>query len=72
MIFETVSSGGCRSYLVGCEETCAAVLIDPELSQLERYKALVAKHGLRVHYLIDPLSTPHCAIIAASACHNSS
>ena len=53
MIFETVSSGGCRSYLVGCEETCAAVLIDPELSQLDRYKALAAKHGLRVHYLID-------------------
>ena len=53
MIFESVSSGGCRSYLVGCEETCAAVLIDPELSQLDRYKALAAKHGLRVHYLID-------------------
>ncbi|HTC43942.1 MAG TPA: MBL fold metallo-hydrolase [Steroidobacteraceae bacterium] len=53
MIFETVSSGGCRSYLVGCEETCAAVLIDPELSQLDRYKALAAKDGLRIHYLID-------------------
>jgi glyoxylase-like metal-dependent hydrolase (beta-lactamase superfamily II)/rhodanese-related sulfurtransferase len=53
VIFETVSSGGCRSYLVGCEETCAAVLIDPELSQLDRYKALAAKDGLRIHYLID-------------------
>jgi glyoxylase-like metal-dependent hydrolase (beta-lactamase superfamily II)/rhodanese-related sulfurtransferase len=38
---------------VGCEETCAAVLIDPELSQLDRYKALAAKDGLRIHYLID-------------------
>ena len=53
MIFETVSTGGCRSYLVGCEETCAAALIDPELSQLDRYKALAARDGLRVHYLID-------------------
>jgi glyoxylase-like metal-dependent hydrolase (beta-lactamase superfamily II)/rhodanese-related sulfurtransferase len=53
MIFETVSSGGCRSYLLGCEETCAAALIDPELSQLDRYRVLAAKHGLRVHYLID-------------------
>jgi glyoxylase-like metal-dependent hydrolase (beta-lactamase superfamily II)/rhodanese-related sulfurtransferase len=53
MIFETVSSGGCRSYLVGCGETCAAVLIDPELSQLDRYKALAAREGLRIHYLID-------------------
>jgi rhodanese-related sulfurtransferase len=31
MIFETVVSGGCRSYVVGCEGTCAAALIDPEL-----------------------------------------
>jgi glyoxylase-like metal-dependent hydrolase (beta-lactamase superfamily II) len=48
-----VSSGGCRSYLVGCGETCAAVLIDPELSQLDRYKALAARDGLRVRYVID-------------------
>ncbi len=53
MIFETASSGGCRSYLLGCDETCAAALIDPELSQLDRYRVLAAKHGLRVHYLID-------------------
>ena len=53
MIFETVSSGGCRSYLVGCDETCAAALIDPELSQIDRYHALAARHGLRFHYLVD-------------------
>ena len=53
MIFESVSTGGCRSYLVGCEESCAAVLIDPELSQIDRYIALSARHGLRFHYLID-------------------
>ena len=53
MIFETVSSGGCRSYLLGCGDTCAAVVIDPELSQLDRYKALAAREGLRIHYLID-------------------
>jgi glyoxylase-like metal-dependent hydrolase (beta-lactamase superfamily II) len=53
MIFDTVASGGCRSYLIGCEETCAAALIDPELSQLDRYKALLARHGLQVRYLID-------------------
>ncbi len=53
MIFETVSSGGCRSYLLGCDETCAAALIDPELSQIDRYHALAARHGLRFHYLVD-------------------
>jgi glyoxylase-like metal-dependent hydrolase (beta-lactamase superfamily II)/rhodanese-related sulfurtransferase len=53
MIFETVLSGGCRSYLIGCGETCAAALIDPELSQLDRYQALTARDGLRIRYLID-------------------
>jgi glyoxylase-like metal-dependent hydrolase (beta-lactamase superfamily II)/rhodanese-related sulfurtransferase len=53
MIFETVSAGGCRSYLLGCEESCAAALIDPELSQMDRYQALALKHGVRVRYLID-------------------
>ena len=53
MIFETVSTGGCRSYLIGCGETCAAALIDPNMSQIDRYKALAARDGLRIHYLID-------------------
>ncbi len=53
MIFESVFVGGCRSYLVGCEQSCAAVLIDPELSQIDRYKALAARDGLRFHYVID-------------------
>jgi len=53
MIFEAVASGGCRSYVIGCEETCAAALIDPELSQVNRYIALAAKDGLRIRYVID-------------------
>jgi uncharacterized glyoxalase superfamily metalloenzyme YdcJ len=53
MIFEAVSSGGCRSYLIGCEETCAAALIDPELSQIDRYRSLTARDGLCIRYLID-------------------
>ena len=53
MIFEAVATGGCRSYLVGCDETCAAALIDPELSQIDRYIALAARHGLRIRYLVD-------------------
>jgi hypothetical protein len=36
MLFETVSCGGCRSYVIGCEKSCAAALIDPELSQIDR------------------------------------
>lgn len=53
MIFEQISTGGCRSYLVGCPDTCAAAVIDPEISQTDRYLALAARDGLRIHYLID-------------------
>jgi glyoxylase-like metal-dependent hydrolase (beta-lactamase superfamily II)/rhodanese-related sulfurtransferase len=53
MIFEQVPTGGCQSYLVGCEQTCAAALIDPEVSQIDRYLALAARDGLRIRFLID-------------------
>jgi glyoxylase-like metal-dependent hydrolase (beta-lactamase superfamily II)/rhodanese-related sulfurtransferase len=53
MIFESIVSGGCRSYLIGCADTCAAALIDPELDQLDRYLALASRDGLRIRYLID-------------------
>ena len=53
MIFEQVTTGGCQSYLVGCRETRAAALIDPEISQLDHYLALAARDGLRIRYLID-------------------
>ncbi|MGI9026693.1 MAG: MBL fold metallo-hydrolase [Burkholderiaceae bacterium] len=53
MIFEQIATGGCQSYLIGCEETCAAALIDPEASQIDRYLALAARDGLRIHFAID-------------------
>lgn len=53
MIFEQLAAGGCQSYLIGCTDTCAAALIDPEISLLDRYLGLIAKDGLRLHYLID-------------------
>jgi glyoxylase-like metal-dependent hydrolase (beta-lactamase superfamily II)/rhodanese-related sulfurtransferase len=53
MIFEQVESGGCRSYLIGCEATCAAALIDPEVSKIDRYLALASRDGLRIHFVID-------------------
>lgn len=53
MIFEQVAAGGCQSYLLGCGETCAAAVIDPEISRIDRYLALAARDGLRIHYLID-------------------
>lgn len=53
MIFEPVPTGGCQSYLLGCDETRAAVLIDPEITQLDRYLGLAAHNGLHVRYLLD-------------------
>ena len=53
MIFEQIATGGCQSYIVGCETTYAAALIDPELSQIDHYRGLCAQHGLTVKYVID-------------------
>jgi glyoxylase-like metal-dependent hydrolase (beta-lactamase superfamily II) len=53
MIFEQIATGGCQSYVVGCPEACAGVLIDPELRQVDRYLASAAREGLRVRYCID-------------------
>jgi glyoxylase-like metal-dependent hydrolase (beta-lactamase superfamily II) len=53
VIFESFSAGGCRSYLVGCADSCAGVLVDPEISLIDRYLAIAARDGLRIHYLVD-------------------
>jgi glyoxylase-like metal-dependent hydrolase (beta-lactamase superfamily II)/rhodanese-related sulfurtransferase len=53
VLFEHVRTEGCQSYLVGCGETCSAAVIDPEASQVDRYLALAARDGLRIHYVID-------------------
>ena len=48
MIFEQIATGGCQSYLLGCPDTFAAVLIDPaqqdqtSLARLFRAAAFVA------------------------------
>jgi glyoxylase-like metal-dependent hydrolase (beta-lactamase superfamily II)/rhodanese-related sulfurtransferase len=53
MIFEEIRTGGCCSYIVACGETCAGVVVDPELSQIDRTLGLIAKTGIRVHYVVD-------------------
>lgn len=53
MIFEQIAIGGCQSYIVGCEETCVAALIDPEIRAIDRYHAIAARDGLRIRYVID-------------------
>ena len=53
MFFEEIRTGGCCSYVIACSETCAGVVVDPELSQIDRTLALAAKAGVRIHYVID-------------------
>lgn len=53
MIFEQIATGGCQSYLIGCNESSGAALIDPEISQIDHYIALAARDGLRIRYVID-------------------
>lgn len=53
MIFEQIAIGSCQSYIVGCEETCVAALIDPEIRAIDRYQAIAARDGLRIRYVID-------------------
>jgi len=52
--FEAIrSERGCVSYLIGCEKTRAAIVVDPTDEQIDRYLALAASHGLRIRYLLD-------------------
>jgi glyoxylase-like metal-dependent hydrolase (beta-lactamase superfamily II) len=54
MHFESVlTERGCVSYLLGCEKTSAAIAIDPDLAQVDRYLALAAQRGLRIRWLLD-------------------
>ena len=53
MIFEQIATGGCQSYLLGCGESHAAVLIDPNLQQMDYYQGLAARDGLRIRYVLD-------------------
>ena len=53
MLFEQIRCGGCLSYLIGCDETCGAMIVDPHLDQLDRYVALATERGMRIHYVAE-------------------
>ena len=51
MIFEQIATGGCRSYLIGCADTCGAALIDPELTPDRPLHGAGGADGLRIRYV---------------------
>lgn len=53
MFFRELNRGQCKTYLLACERTRRAVLIDPLRENTGRYIAVAAYHGLRIEYVID-------------------
>ena len=53
MMFRELNRGKCKTYLVACEETGSAALVDPVREKIERYLAILAYHHLRLETVID-------------------
>ncbi len=53
MIFRELNLGKCKTYLIACENTHRAVLVDPVREKIDRYLALLGYHGLKLDDLID-------------------
>jgi glyoxylase-like metal-dependent hydrolase (beta-lactamase superfamily II)/rhodanese-related sulfurtransferase len=53
MFFREVNRGKCKTYLVACERTRAAALLDPVRDRVDLYVALLAYHGYRLEYAVD-------------------
>lgn len=53
MIFESFLAGGCKSYLLGCSASHAAVLIDPEISLVDHYLGAASRLGVHIRYVVD-------------------
>lgn len=53
MFCRELNRGKCKTYLLACERTRQAVLIDPLKENTGRYLAVATYHGFRLNYLID-------------------
>lgn len=53
MFYRELNRGKCKTYMLACERTRHAVLIDPLKENTGRYIAVAAYHGFRLDYLID-------------------
>jgi len=53
MFFLEVNRGKCKTYLVGCERTRKALLIDPVKEKVDRYIAALAYYGFRLEHVVD-------------------
>ena len=51
--FPELNHGKCKTYLVACERTRKALLIDPVRDNISRYLAFLAYHQLRLDAILD-------------------
>jgi sulfur dioxygenase len=53
MMFHELNRGKCKTYLLACEETGKAVLIDPLRERVDRYLAILAYYRCTLELIID-------------------
>ena len=53
MFFHELNRGNCKTYMLGCERTREALVIDPLKENTGRYLAVAAYFGLRIKYVLD-------------------
>ena len=53
MFFRELNRGACKTYMLGCERTRQALVIDPLKENTGRYLAVAAYFGLRINYVLD-------------------
>jgi sulfur dioxygenase len=53
MIFQELNGAQCKTYLLACERTRKALLVDPRRENIERYLAFLAYRGLTLDALLD-------------------
>jgi len=53
MFFRELNRANCKTYMLGCERTRQALVIDPIKENTGRYLAVAAYSGLRINYVLD-------------------
>jgi glyoxylase-like metal-dependent hydrolase (beta-lactamase superfamily II)/rhodanese-related sulfurtransferase len=53
MLFRELNRSKCKTYLVACERTNKAALIDPQREKVDRYLAVLAYYGCKLDAIID-------------------
>src|ERR687884_2287645 len=53
MLFRELNRGKCKTYLIGCERTRRAAIVDPVKGCVERYLAMLAYEQLKLDAVID-------------------